>query len=141
MMLFFTHTEERFECEMAEKTSAFGGTNYYRFLSGVVAGCDVMCLRDPFCNAAAVVTSSLDESEIGCYTYKHEMYTDESRTGSTFWEQQCPSMSYHIQNESLKCKMYFSRYLLSIRSPLFNHDFTHEVHRFIQISLCSFAHL
>ena len=112
-MSFFTHTEERFECEMAEKTSVFGGTNYYRFLSGVEAGCDVMCLRDPFCNAAAVVTSSLDNSEVGCYMYKPKMYTDESRTGSTFWEQQCPSMSYYIQNQFKMQNVFFTVFAVS----------------------------
>ena len=84
---------------MMEKTSAFGGPNYYRFLRDVMAGCDVMCLRDPFCDAAALVTSSVDENEIGCYMYMHNIYAEERRSGSTFWQQQCPRMSRDIQNQ------------------------------------------
>ena len=77
---------------MTESTSTFGGTNYYRFLHGVTTGCEVLCLRDPFCNIASVVGSSLDDSEIGCYMYMHGIYEPRSRIGVSFWEKQCPGM-------------------------------------------------
>ena len=77
---------------MVMKRSVFGGTFYYQFLKDLDKGCDSLCLKDPYCAAAALITVSIDESENGCYLYMHHIYTEETKTNSVFWEKQCTGL-------------------------------------------------